>query len=108
MATAVTTYTITIDQSKIEAPDFPRPVDWWRHFLPIWFTHDNAQWWTKEYGTLVNSGVTVNEETGRVEIRTPDRKHALKVIGNLSRGVLRKFIEDTDVAICLERSTTTS
>lgn len=27
---------IVIDQAKIDAPDFPRPAEWWRRFVPGW------------------------------------------------------------------------
>jgi hypothetical protein len=29
---------ITIDQGKIDAPDFPRSQEWWTRFLPGWVT----------------------------------------------------------------------
>lgn len=29
---------ITIDQSKIDAPNFPRSAEWWDRFLPFWIT----------------------------------------------------------------------
>lgn len=29
---------ITIDQSRISAPDFPRSQEWWDRFLPGWVT----------------------------------------------------------------------
>lgn len=27
---------ITLDQTRIDAPDFPRGQDWWDYFLPVW------------------------------------------------------------------------
>jgi len=29
---------IVIDQTLIEAPDFPRPLEWWQRFTPCWIT----------------------------------------------------------------------
>lgn len=29
---------ITLDQAKIDAPDFPRSQEWWTRFLPDWVT----------------------------------------------------------------------
>jgi hypothetical protein len=28
--------TFEIDQSKIDAPEFPRNLSWWRNFVPAW------------------------------------------------------------------------
>ena len=28
--------TFEIDQTKIDAPDFPRSLEWWKRFVPPW------------------------------------------------------------------------
>lgn len=33
---------IIIDQAKITAPDFPRPLSWWCEFLPAWITRPDV------------------------------------------------------------------
>jgi hypothetical protein len=101
-----TTYTITIDQSAITAPNFPRSLDWWRHYLPIWFTH--PQWWTRNYADLVNDNVTVDEETGRVVIRAENRHRAGQILWFFSRHVIRKFLRYPDAAIQFVATTTPS
>ena len=35
-----TTFPLVIDQADITAPDFPRPADWWRRFIPVWISVD--------------------------------------------------------------------
>ena len=29
---------ITLDQARIDAPEFPRSPEWWAMFLPDWIT----------------------------------------------------------------------
>lgn len=30
------TTVLEVDQTRIAAPDFPRPLTWWRGFVPAW------------------------------------------------------------------------
>jgi hypothetical protein len=29
---------LIVDQTAIEAPDFPRPLEWWQRYVPCWIT----------------------------------------------------------------------
>lgn len=33
-------FPLVIDQADITAPKFPRPLEWWRRFMPSWISVD--------------------------------------------------------------------
>jgi hypothetical protein len=46
---------IVIEQAKINAPDFPRDLEWWRRFVPEW-----ADVTVNEDGTVTVTGRNVH------------------------------------------------
>jgi hypothetical protein len=94
------TYTVTIDQSAITAPNFPRSVNWWRGYLPIWFTHRED--WKQNYADLVNDSITVDDSTRLVSVRVEDRHRADQIFRYLSSmSAFRRHMDNPDAAIRL-------
>lgn len=70
-------YDVVIDQTLIDAPDFPRDVAWWRGFLPVWVS--DRRHWEKEAahpGWVCDRGnITVDAGTQQVRVRAQDQRH---------------------------------
>ena len=81
-----TTYRIEIDQAAITAPHFPRDTDWWRDYLPLWFSE--RRWWEKPKTEWNHDAVNVDTTTSAVVIVTGDRRHATAIMRHLRDSVL--------------------
>lgn len=89
-------YTIEIDQSAItRAPDFPRSTEWWRRFLPVWFSE--PRWWENSDADLTNGKVNVDEDSGVVVVEAQNRKHASSIVTYLRTGVLARYIPESAI-----------
>lgn len=92
------THIVTIDQASIHtAPAFPRDVEWWRGFLPVWFSDRTVYERLKATGkwTPDMSRITVDPQTDVVSIVACDKKHGRQIFEYLTdRAVLRRFLPD--------------
>lgn len=86
--TQTTTYIIEIDQSKVDAPNFPRDVAWWQQWLPIWMS--DRLWYQKPEGDEDWSNISVDPLSGAVVITTDNRSHAQQIMQYLNNSPLSK------------------
>ena len=95
---ATKTNIVEIDQAQIAAPHFPRGVDWWRTFLPCWFSDRTAiQRFTDAGGKWDPdmSRITVDSATHTVRIEAQSKRHARTIYDYLTeRSVLRQFVPE--------------
>jgi hypothetical protein len=94
---ATKTNIIEIDQAQIAAPHFPREVDWWRTFLPCWFSDRTAIQRFTDTGVWEPnmSRVTVDPESHTVRIEAQGTRHARTIYDYLTdRSVLGQFVPE--------------
>lgn len=77
---------VVIDQTNIDAPDFPRPASWWQGHLPLWFAV--PRWWRTPREEWDLSVITVELGTNAVVVPAEDLKHAREMARSLARSVI--------------------
>ena len=70
---------LTIDQARIDAPEFPRSAEWWRRFVPEWAD-------VTVYG---DGTVTIGAVTEALPPRGPDRVAAARRNRNREEAIVR-------------------
>jgi hypothetical protein len=102
---------VTIDQTTIDAPEFPRDVVWWHGFLPLWFS--DYRWYeqlerhrrlesyrnAKAPVDIDITNITVDDVTHIVTIVAKDRKHAREIFNHLRRSPISKHLPERAIRL---------
>jgi hypothetical protein len=96
-------YIITIDQSAITGPRFPRDAAWWRMWLPGWIAdpEDHERLMSDGYIPPTGNNITVNPADHTVTIIAADDRHARRIAEYLQRSSLAKYLPTDAIAIRL-------